>query len=120
MACDLQRLAALPIKEDYKIALLEYFQKPENAAQCEELSQASDEQILALIQNMDQSIAGQGGQGQPTPGQAAQQPVQPQAGIGAMPPAQPAPPQPTGAMPSPMDMPQPGAPGGINMLPKRY
>ena len=114
MACDLQRLVNLPIKEEYKIALLEYFQKPENAGQCEQLSQASDEEILALIGNMDESIAGQTappGAGQPPPAQQ---------GIGGMPQAQPmptsAPPQAQGPVPSPMDMPQPGAPGGINML----
>lgn len=114
MACDLQRLVNLPIKEEYKIALLEYFQKPENAGQCEQLSQASDEEILALIGNMDESIAGQAappGAGQPPPAQQ---------GIGAMPQAQPAaPPQPqrpAGPVQAPLDMPQPGAPGGINML----
>ena len=73
--------------------------------------------IFGLMPNAVESIAGQG---QPQAAPPAGQPVQPQAGIGAMPPAQPAPPQPTGAMPSPMDTPMPGAPGGINMLPKRY
>jgi hypothetical protein len=123
MACNLKRIADLPIREDYKIAMIQHFQKPENAAACERLNQASDEQIMALIQNMDETIAGQRAPNQgpglgPGPGQG--QPVQPQAGIGAMPPARPPPPQPTGAVPSPMDTPMPGAPGGINMLPKRY
>jgi len=125
MACNLRRIANLPIPEDYKIAMLEHFQKPENQQACEQLNQASDEEIMALIQNMDQHIAGQKAQGQgqePPPGPGAGQPVQPQGGIGAMPPAQPPQqqPQPRGAMASPMDMPQPGAPGGINMLPRRY
>jgi len=108
------------------MALLEYFQKPENAGQCEQLSQASDEEILGLIQNMDESIAAQGGQQGPMtqggpPG--AGQPPPPQQGIGSMQPPPPAaPPQPQqarGPVPSPMDMPQPGAPGGINMLQPR-
>ena len=124
MACNLKRIADLPIREDYKIAMLEHFQKPENQQACEQLNQASDEEIMALIQNMDQSIAAQqqGQQGQQPPGPGGAQQGQPQGGIGAMPQAQPPPPPPAprGAMPSPMDMPGPGAPGGINMLPKGY
>lgn len=59
MACNLQKIANLPIREDYKIALLEFFQKPENAAACEEMSAASDEQIIALVQEMEGSIGEQ-------------------------------------------------------------
>ena len=64
MACDLQRIAKLPVPEKYKMALLEYFQNPEHTGECEKLMEVSDEEIMGLIQQMDQSINQQGAQGQ--------------------------------------------------------
>ena len=127
MACNLKRIADLPIREDYKIAMIEHFQRPENQQACEELNQASDEQIIALIANMDETIAQQGGSpsgplGGNRPmdggGQLGAQQAAPQGGIGAMPQGRPPPVQPRGPVQAPLDMPQPGAPGGINMLPR--
>jgi hypothetical protein len=121
MACDLQRIANLPVPEKYKMALLEFFQKPENAGACEELMQASDEEIMSMMSNMEQSIGG--GQAAPGPG-----PQQPQAGpqnpaaggIGSMPPSG-QPPSPPGVppgqlaqTPDPMSVPA----GGISQLNK--
>ena len=85
------------------MALVQFFQDPKNGQACEELSKASDEEIVSYITDMEQSIqekqAGQQGQeqGQPSPAgppnqglpQAAPQGPGPGAGApGQLPPGQ--------------------------------
>jgi hypothetical protein len=123
MACRLKVIADLPIREDYKIALLEFLQKPEHAQQCEQLTNAPPEKIMALLQNMEQSIGGQQAGGQappaaPPPPQAAPQTtpnISPPGGqgIASIPQAAPRSQIPPGMAPSqlsrtprPMDMPR--------------
>lgn len=127
MPCNLKRIADLPIREEYKIAFLEYFQKPENLAACEEFSNASDEEIMALLGDMEQTIGPPGTQGQqPAPQQPPPVPPGGQ-GIASMqqstgPQMPPSPAVAPGIAPSqladtpmPMDTPV----GGINRIPPR-
>jgi len=69
MACDLRRFMNLPIEQEFKMALVQYFQDPKNGEACEVLSQASDEEIVRNVQNMKQSIQQkqQGAGGPPSP-----------------------------------------------------
>lgn len=123
MACNLRRIANLPIREDYKIALIEFFQKPENQQACEQLNQASDEQIMRLLADMESKIGGEQ-QSEGVPPMAARPPglpgSPPQAqGIGSM--VQPSvapgvPPSQLADVPKPMDMP---VGGGIARVPPR-
>jgi hypothetical protein len=124
MACNLRRIANLPVQEEFKLKLLEFFQKPENAAACEKLNQASDEQLVALVNQIGQQMQGvQGGpppEGMappaagpmaPPPGNqgiaSMQQPMRPQAPPG-VPPGQ------VADIPKPMDTPL-----GIQGIPPR-
>jgi hypothetical protein len=123
MACNLRRIANLPIQEELKLRLLDFFQKPENQVACERLNQASDEQLVQMVQGISQKMGQQGPQQRPqnpmqapppSPGpQAApsmQQPMRPQAPPGI-------PPNRVASVPKPMDMP---LGQGIAQLPRRY
>ena len=49
MACPPERYANLPIAPKYKQSLVAFCSSPENAAACEQLCQASDEEIIATV-----------------------------------------------------------------------
>ena len=70
MACNLRRIANLPIQEELKIRLIEFFQKPENMAACERLNTASDEELVQLVQGIAQRMSGAQGAPQGAPNQA--------------------------------------------------
>jgi len=53
MACSPERYANLPIKPQYKQALLDFCQAPGNEGACEELCSASDEEIIQSIDQIE-------------------------------------------------------------------
>lgn len=56
MAC-VQRLIDLPIREEYKTTLMQMCSDPKNADQCEQLCNASDEEILSTMDQMERELA---------------------------------------------------------------
>ena len=117
MACNLRRIVNLPIQEEVKLKLLDFFQRPENQAACERLNEASDEQLVQMIQGISQKL-GEGQQSQqpamPGPGAppsapSIQQPTRPQAPPGI-------PPNRVASVPKPMDIP---LNQGIGQIPPR-
>lgn len=53
----MQRLFDLPIREEYKQTLAEFCSSDKNAAQCQQLCDASDEEILATIDELERTMA---------------------------------------------------------------
>jgi len=126
MACDLKKIADLPIREDFKIAIIEFLQQPQNAAACEKVTSAPPEQIMALLDQMEQGMAQQaeGGNNQPQagPGTAPAGPPASGGGIASIPQAASGsqippgiPPGQLADVPRPMDMPSDNA--GIMQVP---
>jgi hypothetical protein len=120
MACNLRRIANLPVDEEFKLTLLDFFQRPENQAACERLNEASDEELVAMVQQIGTKLKGpQAPQGQP-PGMQQPAPGPASQGIASMqqptrPPVQPGvPPGQVADIPKPMDTPL-----GIRAVPPR-
>ena len=79
MACNPKRIADLDIREDYKVALLEYFQQPDKQQECEMVTSQPPEQLKEIVDQLEAQVMSQNPENQAQGGQP------PAGGLGALP-----------------------------------
>lgn len=68
--CDMERLMALPIRDQYKKAFMEFCSNPENASKCQLLCDTSDEQLVQGLNQIERGMMNeveQAQRGEPSP-----------------------------------------------------